>query len=173
MREEVLELRVKLRRQRLVVAHDQRRLAVVADQVRHRERLPGPRHAQQRLMPVPRLQRLRQLRNRLRLVALRLVVTLKSERHRGGVINQIRRTAKFISPPWSAMAGRQRRHRRGCFISLANGLAGRRCAFLFIQSGLAPPPQHPGLFPHDSLVMESPWSHLPRSGIFRSTRSSG
>ena len=85
VREEVLELRVELRRQRLVVAHDQRRLAVISDQVRHRERLPGAGHAEQRLVVVARRQRLRQLGDRLRLVALGLVITLKSEWHRGRI----------------------------------------------------------------------------------------
>ena len=79
VREEVLEFRVKLRRQRLVVAHDQRRLAVRFDEVRHREGLARAGDAEQRLVAISRRQRLRKLGDGLPLVALRLVVAHKFE----------------------------------------------------------------------------------------------
>ena len=87
VREEVLELRVELRRERLVVAHDQRRPADLLDDVRHCEGLPRARHAEQRLVHVPGADRLHQLGNRLGLVAFGGIVAGELERHpRRGVI---------------------------------------------------------------------------------------
>ena len=82
VREELLELGVELRRERLVVRDDQRRPVELLDHIRHRERLARAGHAEQRLVPVPGLDRLHQLGDRLRLVALRLVVRCELKRHR-------------------------------------------------------------------------------------------
>ena len=71
VREEVLQFRVKLRRQRFVVRENQGRTPDLRDHTRHRVRFPGARHPEQRLMAIPRSNRLHQLRNRLRLVAAR------------------------------------------------------------------------------------------------------
>ena len=69
VREEAFELRVKLRRERLVVRDDQRGLVHVPDDVGDRERLARTRDAEQHLMLRAGQHALRQLRNRLRLVA--------------------------------------------------------------------------------------------------------
>src|SRR5690606_19482945 len=66
---ELLQLAVQLRRQRLVVAHHQRRLTVPRNDVRHGERLPRARGAQQRLELLPPLEPLDQLVDRFRLIA--------------------------------------------------------------------------------------------------------
>ena len=78
--EKVLELRIQLRRQRLVVRHDQRRLPDLGDDIGHRERLSRSRHPEQRLVGVPRPDRLHQLGNRLGLIALRSVIGFKLEK---------------------------------------------------------------------------------------------
>ena len=63
------ELGVKLRRERLVVRNNQRLPVHVPDDVRHGEGLARTGDPEQRLMFRARLQRVCQLRNRLRLVA--------------------------------------------------------------------------------------------------------
>ena len=80
-REELFELGVKLRRQRLVVRDDQRRPVDLADHIRDRERFPRTGHAEQRLMPISGLDRFHQLRDRLRLVAPRFVIRFELKRH--------------------------------------------------------------------------------------------
>jgi len=82
-REELFELRVKLRREGLVMRNDERRPIELADDIRHREGLPRPGHAEERLMAIPRLDRLEQLGDGLALIAARLVIGLELERHRG------------------------------------------------------------------------------------------
>ena len=62
--EELLELGAELGRQRLVVGHDQRRPLDLLDHVGHREGLAGAGDAEQRLMPLPGLDALDQLRDR-------------------------------------------------------------------------------------------------------------
>ena len=84
----MLELGVKLRRERLVVRDDQRRPIELADDIRHRERLSRTGHAEQRLVAIARLDRLQQLRDRLRLVAARLVVRFELKRHRALSLNE-------------------------------------------------------------------------------------
>ena len=69
LREELLKLAVKLRRQRLIMGNHQRRLLHLLDQIRHREGLAGPRHAHQSLIfPALRDPRGKSV-DRLRLVA--------------------------------------------------------------------------------------------------------
>ena len=80
VREELLELRVELRGERLVVRDDQRGLLEVPDDVRRRESLARAGHAEQRLVPVPGLEGFRQFRDRLRLVALGLVAGSEFEK---------------------------------------------------------------------------------------------
>ena len=67
--EERLEFLVELRRQRLVVREDQRRLAYVLDDVRHGERLAGTRDAKQRLELFSVLETFGEFFDGLRLVA--------------------------------------------------------------------------------------------------------
>jgi hypothetical protein len=69
LREELLELAVELRGERLVVAHHQRGPPVLGDHVRHGEGLSRPRGAEQRLVRVAALQRLGELGDGARLVA--------------------------------------------------------------------------------------------------------
>ena len=69
VREEPLELRVELRRQRLVVRDDERRPVHVRDGVGHREGLARTCHAQQRLMFRAREQTFGQLRDGRRLIS--------------------------------------------------------------------------------------------------------
>ena len=77
--EELLQLREELRGKRLVVREDQRRTVPLRDQVRHRERLAGARHALQDKPVVAALQALVELLYRLRLVAGRLELRLEPE----------------------------------------------------------------------------------------------
>ena len=78
---ELFELGVKLRGERLVVRNDERRPIELADDIGHRECLSRTGHAEQRLMAIARLDRLDQLRDRLPLVAPRLVVRFELKRH--------------------------------------------------------------------------------------------
>ncbi len=71
-RKKLLELAVKLGRQRLVVRKNQRRPVEMRNHVRHRERLARPRHPKQTLRPLPRLDAPHQLPNRPRLITSRL-----------------------------------------------------------------------------------------------------
>ena len=73
-RKELFELRVKLRRERFVVRDDKRRPVQLANDICGRESLSRARDPQQRLMAIPRLDRLQQLRDRLRLIAARFIV---------------------------------------------------------------------------------------------------
>ena len=79
MREELLELAVELRRQRLVVRQHQRRALHVLDDVGDREGLARAGDAEQRLVRQARLEAVDELRDRLRLIARRLVVALQLE----------------------------------------------------------------------------------------------
>ena len=79
--EELFELGVKLRRQRLVVRDDERRPVELADDVGDRECLARAGHAEQRLMPIPGLERFDQLGDRLPLVAPRFVIGFELKRH--------------------------------------------------------------------------------------------
>ena len=79
--EKLLELAVELRGERLVVRDDQRGPVDVADDVRDGERLAGAGHAQQGLVPVAGLDGFGQLGNRLRLVALGLVIGSEFKLH--------------------------------------------------------------------------------------------
>ncbi len=72
VREELAELRVELRRERLVRRDDDRGPPRARDHVGHRERLARPRDAQQRLVRESVGQPLDELRDRLGLVAGRL-----------------------------------------------------------------------------------------------------
>ena len=71
--EELAELVAQLRGQRLVVRDHERRPLELLDQPRHRRRLARACGAEQRLEAVARLERARQLADRLRLVAGRRV----------------------------------------------------------------------------------------------------
>ena len=81
-REELLELGVELRRERLVVRDDERRAIQFLDHVRHRERLPRAGDAEERLVTIAGLDRLQQFRDRLRLIAARFVIRFELEGHR-------------------------------------------------------------------------------------------
>ena len=54
------------------MAQDNRRLSVLGNHIGHRERLPRPGRAQQRLMRVSTLEPFKQLLNSLRLIPRRL-----------------------------------------------------------------------------------------------------
>ena len=73
VREKRLEFLVKLRRERLVVRENQRRLAHVLDDVRHRESLARTGHAKQRLELFSAVKSLGQFLDGFRLVARRAV----------------------------------------------------------------------------------------------------
>ena len=77
--EKMLELRVELRGERLVVGNDQRRALQAFDDVRHRESFSRSRDAEQRLVAVACLNAARDHVDRLRLVARRLVFRRKFE----------------------------------------------------------------------------------------------
>ena len=66
VREELFELGVELRRERLVVRDDQRRPVEFADHIGDRESLSRTGHAEKRLMPISGLDRFDQLGDRLR-----------------------------------------------------------------------------------------------------------
>ncbi len=72
-REELFELRVKLRGERLVVRNDERRPVEFADDIRDREGLAGTGHAEERLMAIAGFDGLEQLGDRLPLVAARAI----------------------------------------------------------------------------------------------------
>ena len=73
VREERLEFLVELGSERLVVRQDERRLAYVLDDIRHRESLAGTRDAKQRLELFTVLETFGQFLDGLRLVARRTV----------------------------------------------------------------------------------------------------
>ena len=72
--EELAELVAELGCERLVVRDHERRSLQLLDQPRHRRGLAGPGGTEQGLEPVARLERRRQLGDRLRLIAGRRVV---------------------------------------------------------------------------------------------------
>ena len=73
VREKLFHLRIKLRRQRLIVSDHQRRLIELLDHIRHRKRLTGSGHSKQRLKLIPLFKSLHQLLDRLRLISGGLV----------------------------------------------------------------------------------------------------
>ena len=73
IREKFFELTVKLRRQRLIMRQDKRRLIQLLDDIRHRKCLARTGDAKERLTLVALLKALNQLCDRLRLVASGLV----------------------------------------------------------------------------------------------------
>ena len=79
VREELAELAVELRGQRLVVREHQRRALHALDHVGDGEGLARTGHAQQRLVREALLEPFDQLRDRLRLIAGGLVVRLRAE----------------------------------------------------------------------------------------------
>ena len=79
--EELFELRVELRRERLVVRDDERGPIELTDDIGHGERLARAGHAEQRLVTIAGFDRLQQLRDRLALIAFRLVVRFEFKRH--------------------------------------------------------------------------------------------
>jgi hypothetical protein len=114
-REELLELAVQLRGERLVVAHHQRGLPQVGDDVRHGERLPGTGGAQQRLVLVAALEALGKLLDGPRLVAR----GEKGDTSSNGILPRLRTTkkARGIAPPVtpnkSRISHRTRAHHAG------------------------------------------------------------
>ncbi len=72
--EEAAEFLVELRRQGLVVRHDERRAIHARDRLRHRERLPRPGDAQQDLGLVAAIQPIDELVDRARLIAAQLEI---------------------------------------------------------------------------------------------------
>ena len=81
--EELLQLREELRGKRLVVREDERGTVPAGDEVGHRERLAGPRHALQRQPARPLLKPAHKRVDRLRLVAGGLEVGHKLEKALG------------------------------------------------------------------------------------------
>ena len=80
LREELLELPVQLRRQRLVGCHDDGGPAGLLDHIGHGEGLARPGYPQQRLVAEAVLQALHQLGNGRGLVAGRLVIGMELEK---------------------------------------------------------------------------------------------
>jgi hypothetical protein len=72
LREQLLHLAVELRGERLVRRHDERRLAVLRDHVADGERLAGARDAEEHLVLLALFEAAHELRDGLRLIALRL-----------------------------------------------------------------------------------------------------
>ena len=77
VREKLLEFRAKLGGEGFVVRQNQSRAVDFGDDVRHRERLAGAGHTEQRLLFQPVLDAVYQAFDRFRLVAGRLVVGYK------------------------------------------------------------------------------------------------
>ncbi len=77
VRKERLEFLVELRRQRLVVRENERRLSHVPDDVRHGKRLSGARYAEKALESFAALESFRQFANRRGLVACRRIVAVQ------------------------------------------------------------------------------------------------
>jgi len=80
VREEILELAGRLCGERLVRRDDERRPLHLLDHLRHGERLPRARRAEQHLRPLPLTEPLHQRRHRLRLIAHRLKRRLQRKR---------------------------------------------------------------------------------------------
>ena len=83
MREEALELVIKLRRQRLVVRQNQRRPVDLLDELGHGEGLAGAGDAQQHLVLLALAQPARELLDGRSLIALRLVIAVNLQFHPG------------------------------------------------------------------------------------------
>src|ERR1700677_3833963 len=81
LREERLELVIKLRGEGLVVGKNQRWPIQRLDDLRHRERLARSGHAKQNLMLIPRLDTSDKLFDCRRLIAARLIVATELEFH--------------------------------------------------------------------------------------------
>ncbi len=81
-REELLELRVELRRERLVMRNDERRPVEFTDDIRDREGLAGTGHAEEGLMAVAGSDGLEQLGDRLPLVTARPIAGFELKLHR-------------------------------------------------------------------------------------------
>ena len=90
VREELLELAVELRSQRLVVRHDDRWTLQLLNHIRRGEGLAGPRHSKKRLVAVACGKGSSQARNRPRLIPLRTVFRLQFEHHSRPVSPSIR-----------------------------------------------------------------------------------
>ncbi len=111
--EERAELREELRREGLVVGHDERRPVERGDDVRHREGLAGARDAEEGLVPVPALDALDQLGDGLPLIALGLEPRHQSERpcHRPGPRSLLRHPVlvddEVLDHAWSGAGGAQ------------------------------------------------------------------
>ena len=83
MREETLELMIKLRCQRFVVRHDQRRAVRRFDHLRHGEGFARTRNSQQHLVLLAVKHTSHQGFDSLSLIATRLIVTYETEIHVG------------------------------------------------------------------------------------------
>ena len=81
--EKLLELAVKLRRERLVVGEDQRRPPGLGDDLRHRHGLARPGDAPERYMPVAGSERAQEPGRRRRLVTAQLPGERETERRPG------------------------------------------------------------------------------------------
>ena len=99
VREESLEFLVELRRERLVVRQDQRRLAHVLDDVCHRESLAGTGDTEERLELFSVLETVCQFLNGFRLVARRPVRANKFK-------VRTRRRLELLQVPWQTLLGR-------------------------------------------------------------------
>lgn len=77
IREKILKLIIKLRRQSFVMAKNQCRFLYVIDDICHTKRLPGAGHTEQSLMVQTIFHPFSQLGNRPRLVASRLKIRFK------------------------------------------------------------------------------------------------
>ena len=99
VREECLEFLVELRRERLVVREDQRRLAHVLDDVRHRECLAGTGDPEERLELFSVLEAVCQFFNRFRLVTCCTVGAHEFEVRAG-------RRLELFEVPWQTLFGR-------------------------------------------------------------------
>ena len=82
VREELFHLAVELRRERLVVGDDERRLLQLLNYIRHRKGLARARHADQGLKLIARAKPVGQFLYGLRLVARRLKLTVQFKFHR-------------------------------------------------------------------------------------------
>ena len=81
LREELLHLAVKLRRERLIVGDDERRLLQLLNHICHREGLTGTRHADQGLKLIALPKAFDQLPYGLRLVSRRLKLAVQFKFH--------------------------------------------------------------------------------------------
>ena len=176
LREELLELLVELGGEGLVVRHDQRRLLDGLDDLGGGERLPRARRAEQHLVAKAALDAVRQLGDRRRLVAGRLVGGVDLQVGHGTDDSSRRpsvppsRSQRPISAPFRPSIGSvaaacpERRSSARNPNGRSDSTVSRRWTL-----GERPPPRHGR--PGDGRVRRGPPAHAPDRGWHRPVRA--